>query len=154
MIFLLCLMSFLLIGCGNSNTISEDVEAVLTATMNTPNEALFDPEMLYNSDMSDEEKAQVLAIQEEINKNWESLLGQYFSPGSFDQFLNSYIRTRFFADDPLPSSITSVTLVSKDDTQEVVDVQVLEGEETLDLTVTFRRNPDGLLYRVEMEEKN
>ena len=146
------LICSLLLSCGSKDTISEGAQAVLNATMNTPNETLFNPEMLYNSDMPDEEKAQVLAIQEEINKNWESLLGQYFSPGSFDQFLNSYIRTWFFADDPIPSKLISAELVSRDDTREEVNALVDLDGEIKTFKVVFLYNLDGLFYRVEIEE--
>ena len=144
-------------GCSKEPAISADVKAILEATCNTPNSELHDPSAVLvigsNTDMTDAEKDAVLQRQAEIDRNWEELLGEYFSPGSFDLFLSSYLRGWFLYDDPVPSKLVSMTLVSKDERQEVVDIQVdIDGTLT-ELTVTFRRNDDGLLYRTDMEEK-
>lgn len=146
------LFCLLFSGCSTKKSLSEDAQAVLDATMNTPNAELFNPDIFIYPGMDEEAKEQAQTMLEEIENNWEILLGQYFSPGSFDPFLNSYIRSRFFADDPLPSKLVSTELISKDDTQEVVEAQVyIDGQVSI-FKVTFRRNPDGLLYRVDIEE--
>ena len=135
--------------------IREDVKAVLNATMNTPNEDLFrsDAIIVVGKDMPEEEKTAALALQEQLNENLEALVGQYFSPGSFDVFLNSTIRTRFFMDDPKTSELVDMDLISIDEKREVLDVQVKVGYRLQDFTVTFLRNDDGLFYRVEIVEK-
>ena len=150
--FILSLV-ILFTGCAKEPAISADVEAVLKATCNSPNAELHDPACRTSPDMSEEEKAAAEQRFEELNKNWEELLGEYFSPGSFDLFLSSYLRGYFLYDDPIPSELISMTLVSKDDTQEIVDIQVSVDGTMEELTVTFRRNPDGLLYRVDMQPK-
>lgn len=138
--------------------IDEDVKAVLNATMNTPNTDLHDPGAVLalgvGQTMTAEEKAAIEQHYEELNRNWEELLGQYFSPGSFDLFLNSYIRSRFFADDPVPSELLDVDMVSVDENREVLEVQVKVGYRVQTFEVIIMRNPDGLLYRVEITEKN
>ena len=131
----------------------EDVKAVLQVTMNTPNAELFDPDVFVYPGMDPAEKELAVQKLEEMDQNWESRLGQYFSPGSFDLFLNSYIRSMFFVDDPKISELQEMTLVSIDEGREVVETQVKVGGVMHTYTVTFLRNPDGLLYRVEIEEK-
>ena len=152
-ICIITVLCTLILGCSKEPAISADVEAVLKATCNSPNAELHDPACRTSLDMSEEEKAAAEQRFEELNKNWEELLGEYFSPGSFDLFLSSYLRGYFLYDDPIPSELISMTLVSKDDTQEIVDIQVSVDGTMEELTVTFRRNPDGLLYRVDMQPK-
>ena len=152
-ICIITVLCTLIPGCTMEPAISADVEAVLKATCNSPNAELHDPACRTSLDMSEEEKAAAEQRFEELNKNWEELLGEYFSPGSFDLFLSSYLRGYFLYDDPIPSELISMTLVSKDDTQEIVDIQVSVDGTMEELTVTFRRNPDGLLYRVDMQPK-
>ena len=151
--FILSLVIFFT-GCAREPAISADAEAVLKATCNSPNAELHDPACRTSPDMSEEEKAAAEQRFEELNKNWEELLGEYFSPGSFDLFLSSYLRGWFLYDDPIPSELVSMTLVSIDETREVVDVQVDVDGSIVELTVTFRRNPDGLIYRVDALPKN
>ena len=140
-------------GCSKEPAISADVRAILEATCNTPNSELHDPSAVLaigaSTDMTDAEKDAILQRQAEIDQNWEKLLGEYFSPGSFDLFLSSYLRGWFLYDDPVPSELVSITLVSKDEKREVVDIQVDVDGTLTELTVTFRRNDDGLLYRVD-----
>lgn len=150
-IFTLCLFCIMIVGCSKDN-VSEGAEAVLNATMNTPNSDLFDSALIISPDMSQEEKTKIEEQLAEVNANWETLLANYFSPGSFDLFLNSYIRTRFYADDPVPSKLIAMTLVFNDEKREVVNVQVEINGSIQYFTVTFLRNPDGLFYRVEIEE--
>ena len=138
--------------CGSKDIISEGAQAVLNTTMNTPNTELFNPDLIISPEMNEDEKEQVLIQQKEYNTRWETLLGQYFSPGSFDLFASSYIRTRFFADDPLPSKLISTELAFRDDTREEVNTQVDINGEIHTFKVTFLYNPDGLFYRVEIEE--
>ena len=153
-ICIITVLCTLILGCTKEPAISDDVEAVLKATCNSPNAELHDPACRTSLDMSEEEKAAAEQRFEELNKNWEELLGEYFSPGSFDLFLNSYLRGWFLYDDPIPSELVSMTLVSIDETREVVDVQVDVDGSIVELTVTFRRNPDGLIYRVDALPKN
>ena len=123
-ICIITVLCTLILGCAKEPAISADVEAVLKATCNSPNAELHDPACRTSLDMSEEEKAAAEQRFEELNKNWEELLGEYFSPGSFDLFLSSYLRGWFLYDDPIPSELVSMTLVSIDETREVVDVQV------------------------------
>ena len=155
LISLLCIfaiLSVLLAGCGEP-TISEGAEAVLNACMNTPNKDLFDPAMVSALGASAEDKSAALAAKEKVDSNWENLLSQYFSPGSFDNFLNSYIRSYFHFSFAQTCSIESMTLVSKDDRLEVVDVNVNMDGTVNAFTISFHYNEDGLFYRVDMEEK-
>ena len=103
--------------------------------------------------MPEEEKAAALALQEQLNGNLEALVGKYFSPGSFDVFLNSYLRSYFFMNPAETTKVVSMELVTKEAKLEVVDVVVdMDGQEST-FTITFRSNDDGLFYGVEMAEK-
>lgn len=154
-ISLLCIfaiLSVLLAGCGEPK-ISEGAEAVLNACMNTPNKDLFDPAMVSPLGASEEDKAAAIAAKEKVDGNWEKLLSQYFSPDSFGLFLNSYIRSYFHFGFAQTCSIESMSLVSKDDRLEVVDVNVNMDGTVNAFTISFHYNEDGLFYRVDMEEK-
>ena len=154
-ISLMCIFSILavvLAGCGEPK-ISEGAEAVLNACMNTPNKDLFEPSMVPPLGASEADKAASIAAKEKVDSNWEILLSQYFSPGSFDNFLNSYIRSFFHFGFAQTCSIESMTLVSKDDRLEVVEVKVNMDGTVNTFTISFHYNVDGLFYRVDMEEK-
>jgi len=151
----ICSLVLLLSACGGKETVSEGAEAVIHACMNTPNEDLFrfDAMVAMGADMPEEEKAAALALQEQLNANLEALVGKYFSPGSFDAFLNSYLRTYFFMNPAETTKVVSMELVTKEAKLEVVDVVVdMDGQEST-FTITFRYNDDGLFYGVEMAEK-
>ena len=155
LVSLMCIfaiLTVLLVGCGEPK-ISEGAEAVLNACMNTPNKDLFDPAMVSALGASEEDKAAAIAAKEQIDTNWENLLSQYFSPGSFDNFLNSYIRSFFHFGFAQTCSIESMTLVSKDDRLEVVEVKVNMDGTVNSFIISFHYNEDGLFYRVDMEEK-
>ena len=154
LISILCILCILFSGCGAEDTISDGAQAVLDAAINTPNAELHDPDLFTYPGMSSEDKAAVEEGLAAIQANWEAKLGQYFSPGSFDLFMSSYLRTRFFADDPVPSKLVSATLVSRDKTLEVVDIQVDLDGTVSSFTVSLHYNEDGLFYRVEIIEKS
>ena len=152
-----CTLVLLLSACGGKETVSEGAEAVINACMNTPNEELFSQDAIVyiggDAPMPEEEKAAALALQEQLNANLEALVGKYFSPGSFDVFLNSYLRSYFFMNPAETTKVVSMELVTKEAKLEVVDVVVdMDGQEST-FTITFRSNDDGLFYGVEMAEK-
>ena len=151
LICIFAILSVLLSGCSKPG-ISKGAEAVLNACMNTPNKDLFDPAMVSALGAGEDEKTAAIAAKEKVDRNWENLLSQYFSPGSFDNFLNSYIRSYFHFSFAQTCSIESMTLVSKDARLEVVEVNVNMDGTVNSFTISFHYNEDGLFYRVDMAE--
>ena len=143
----------------DTQDISENARTVIHATMNTPNPDLFVPEIVVaigtNASESQEQRDSRKQLQQQIDSNWEAALGHCFSPGSFDPFRRTVIATQFFVESfggLGESRVLSMVLISRDDTREVVQVEVQTGELLRTFQVTFRYNPDGLFYRVEISD--
>lgn len=146
------LVIFVLGGCSTTGKVSSPAQNVIQAMMTCPNEKLFDPEMVgavgEGVSFTDEEKAQMQELRDEVDANWKALVGEYFSEDSFEQFHNR----DYFLSRNVPVEVKKMELLEKDDSYENVKVKLLVDSEEKEVLVKLGYNPDGKIWKVEIVE--
>lgn len=149
-IFLLLLLS-IIPGCskGDDNTVSEAAEKVVDAMFTAPNPKLFTSETatVIGEGISEKEQSEQ---KEEIEKNWEDLLGKYFEMGRLEYFISTYGQQFLFEADSEEKEIyvKEIELVDQTDTSETVLVKYMDGEKEKEEKIYFQYDQDGLIRDV------
>lgn len=149
-IFLLLLLS-IIPGCSkeDDNTVSEAAEKVVDAMFTAPNSKLFTSETatVIGEGISEKEQSEQ---KEEIEKNWEDLLGKYFEMGRLEYFISTYGQQFLFEADSEEKEIyvKEIELVDQTDTSETVLVKYMDGEKEKEEKIYFQYDQDGLIRDV------
>ena len=151
-IIIILLLSLSIIpGCskGDDNTVSEAAEKVVDAMFTAPNPKLFTSETatVIGEGISEKEQSEQ---KEEIEKNWEDLLGKYFEMGRLEYFISTYGQQFLFEADSEEKEIyvKEIELVDQTDTSETVLVKYMDGEKEKEEKIYFQYDQDGLIRDV------
>ena len=151
-IIIILLLSLSIIpGCskGDDNTVSEAAEKVVDAMFTAPNPKLFTSETatVIGEGISEKEQSEQ---KEEIEKNWEDLLGKYFEMGRLEYFISTYGQQFLFEADSEEKEIyvKEIELVDQTDTSETVLVKYMDGEKEKEEKIYFQYDQGGLIRDV------
>ena len=150
-IIILLLSLSIIPGCsqGDDNTVSEAAEKVVDAMFTAPNPKLFTSETatVIGEGISEKEQSEQ---KEEIEKNWEDLLGKYFEMGRLEYFISTYGQQFLFEADSEEKEIyvKEIELVDQTDTSETVLVKYMDGEKEKEEKIYFQYDQDGLIRDV------
>ena len=161
LIVMLVFVSVILMGCkgkgaSSADGVSDAARAVIEAFMTCPNEDLYNDKMkgaigVGTETISDEEWEKINAEYERVEKNWEKAIGEYFADNSLDKFINDGYVNRYLSAGK-KMKVESMELLTKDDSTEKVKVTALVEDKEQEITVEFKYNSDGRIWKVNLIE--
>ena len=101
--------------------------------------------------ISDEEWEKINAAYEKVSENWEKAIGKYFADNSLEKFVDDGYVNRYMSEGK-QMKVESMELLEKDDSTEKVKVTALVEDKEQEITVEFKYNPDGRIWKVNLIE--
>lgn len=138
------------------NDVGENAKKVIQAMFTGPDQNLYNKDYMNvvgeGIDISQEkdEKAEALRF---IKENWQDEVGECFSEGTLDQFIESGPALQYLIESETRKtkiSIEEINLKQKEASTEVVSVTFLVGEEKRKADVFFRYDSEGLIEEVRI----
>lgn len=156
----LVLLALVFGGCSQKSSSTDEVSdaarTVIETFMTCPNEDLYNDTMKGaigsgTEKISDEEWEKINAAYEKVSENWEKAIGKYFADNSLEKFVDDGYVNRYMSEGK-QMKVESMELLEKDDSTEKVKVTALVEDKEQEITVEFKYNPDGRIWKVNLIE--
>ncbi len=155
-VVLICSLSACSSESSADNKVSKEAEKIIQAMMTCPNENLYSSSSatVIGEGVGDEE---VNAMErkddaDRISENWKKEVGDCFSEGAIDDFLQKGLAQSYFAEaekENVEIKVKEISLAGKEEYTETANVTYLKGEQEEKATLLFTLNSDGLVTNVE-----